>query len=82
MVEQRALTAELPAVTAALGRLDLPVAVVSGRWDLVVPHRAAVSLADAIPGAVLTVLPRAGHFVARDDPGALAEVVRAIASTG
>jgi len=82
MVEQRALTDELPAVAAALGALDLPVAVVSGRWDLVVPHRAAVTLSHAIPGAALTVLPRAGHFVARDDPEALAEVIRSIAPTG
>ncbi len=82
MVEQRALVHELPEVAGALGTLDLPVAVVSGRWDLVVPHRAAVTLADAIPGAVLTVLPRAGHFVARDDPEALVEVIRRMAGTG
>ena len=33
-----------------------------------------------IPGAELTILPRAGHFVARDDPDALAEVIRRTAS--
>jgi pimeloyl-ACP methyl ester carboxylesterase len=82
MVEQRALTAELPAVAAALGGLTLPVAVVSGQWDLVVPPRAAVTLADSIPGAALTMLPRAGHFVARDDPEALADVIRRMARSG
>ncbi len=76
MVEQRALTEELPDVVAALGDLSVPVAVVAGRWDLVVPPRAAVSLARAIPGARLVVLPRAGHFVARDDPDGLVEVIR------
>jgi pimeloyl-ACP methyl ester carboxylesterase len=76
MIEQRAIEAELPAVTGALGALDLPVAVVSGTWDLVVPPRAAVSLTRAIPGAELTLLPRTGHFVARDSPEALADVVR------
>jgi pimeloyl-ACP methyl ester carboxylesterase len=76
MIEQRAIEAELPAVAAALGALDLPVAVVSGTWDLVVPPRAAVSLVRAIPGAELTLLPRTGHFVARDSPEALADVVR------
>jgi pimeloyl-ACP methyl ester carboxylesterase len=76
MVEQRALNVELPEVVALLPTLDLPVAVVSGQWDLVVPPRAAVTLARAIPGAALTLLPRAGHFVARDAPEELAEVVR------
>ena len=76
MVEQRALTEELPAVGEALGELSLPVAVVSGQWDLVVPPRAAETLARRIPGAELTILPRAGHFVARDDPHALAGVIR------
>jgi len=82
VVEQRAIEDELPAVTAALGRLDLPVAVVSGTWDLVVPPRAAVSLVRAIPGAELTLLPRTGHFVARDSPEALAEVVRRAVRAG
>jgi pimeloyl-ACP methyl ester carboxylesterase len=76
MIEQRALVAELPLVTAALRRLELPVAVVHGQWDFVVPARAAVSLAGAIPGSELTLLPRVGHFVVRDDPLALAEVIR------
>jgi pimeloyl-ACP methyl ester carboxylesterase len=76
MIEQRAITDEMPTITALLGRLALPVAVVSGDWDLVVPTRAAVSLARAIPGAELTLVARAGHFVARDQPYALADVVR------
>ena len=76
MVEQRALTAELPTVAGHLGGLALPVSVVCGDWDVVVPPRAAESLARAVPGAELTYLPRAGHFAARDDPQGLAEVVR------
>jgi pimeloyl-ACP methyl ester carboxylesterase len=79
MIEQRALLDELPAVTAALSSLDLPVAVVCGQWDVVVPAAAAVSLARAVPGAALTVVPRAGHFVFRDDPDALAGVIRELA---
>jgi pimeloyl-ACP methyl ester carboxylesterase len=81
MVEQRALVDELPSVVDRLGRLDLPVAVVSGGWDLVVPPRAAATLAGSIPGAELILLPEAGHFVARDDPVALADVVRRVAGT-
>jgi pimeloyl-ACP methyl ester carboxylesterase len=80
--EQRALLEEMPEVTAALGRLDLPVSVVAGEWDAVVPPTAAVTLARAIPGAELTILRRAGHFVARDDPQRLAEVIRRAAEAG
>jgi pimeloyl-ACP methyl ester carboxylesterase len=35
-----------------------------------------VSLARAVPGAELHLLPRTGHFVARDSPQALVDVVR------
>jgi pimeloyl-ACP methyl ester carboxylesterase len=82
MTEQRALTRELPVVTAALGHLGLPVAVVTGTHDLVVPPESGRTLAASIPGAELTVVAGAGHFVARDDPDALAEVVRRIAPRG
>jgi len=76
MIEQQAIVEELPSVTAALGGLELPVEVVHGGWDLVVPLRAGKSLARAIPGAQLTIVPRAGHFVVRDDPDSLAEAIR------
>lgn len=75
-IEQRAIEEEMPRVATVLGRVAVPVAVVAGDWDVVVPLRAAVSLTRAIPGAELTILPRAGHFVARDDPDGLAAVVR------
>jgi pimeloyl-ACP methyl ester carboxylesterase len=81
MIEQRALMDELPSVTAALGDLAVPVAVVGGAWDLVVRPEAAETLAKAIPGAELIMFPRAGHFVARDAPEALAEVIRRYART-
>ncbi len=82
VTEQRALVDELPTVTDALGRLRVPVAVVTGAWDLVVPPRSAVTLAAAVPGATLTVLPGCGHFVSRDAPEALVEVVRRAADEG
>jgi len=75
-VEQRALHCEMPAVTAALGQLGLPVEVVSGQWDLVVPPRSATTLTEAVPDAVHTVINGAGHFVARDDPATVARIVR------
>jgi pimeloyl-ACP methyl ester carboxylesterase len=77
MTEQRALGDEMPAVTAALAELEVPVVVVCGAWDLVVRPSAAVSLARAISGSELISFPRSGHFVARDAPEELAEVIRA-----
>ena len=76
MIEQKALLDELPAVITALRRVAVPTAVVAGEWDIVVPPKAAVTLTRAIPGAGLTLLPRAGHFVARDAPEGLARVIR------
>ncbi len=80
LAEQRALLAELPDVTAALGRIRVPTVVVVGEWDLVVRPSAARTLAGSIVGAELVELARAGHFVARDAPEALAGVVARIAA--
>jgi pimeloyl-ACP methyl ester carboxylesterase len=75
MSEQRALLTELPAVTASLSEIRVPTSVVAGSWDMVVPPSAARSLAAAIPGAQLVVIPEVGHFVARDAASILAEVI-------
>ncbi len=75
VAEERALLAELPDVAAALGRVAVPTAVVTGAWDVVVRPASARTLAAAVPGAELIELPRAGHFVARDAPDVLAGVV-------
>ena len=75
VAEQRALLRELPDVTAALGRIRVPTAVVVGEWDLVVRPSAGRTLAAVVRGAELVELARAGHFVARDAPEALAAVI-------
>lgn len=75
LTEQLALVDELPEVGAALGRVRVPTAVVVGEWDVVVRPGAGRTLAAAIPGAELVEMPRAGHFVARDVPDRLADVV-------
>jgi pimeloyl-ACP methyl ester carboxylesterase len=82
LLEQRALLDEMPDVIAALGEIPPPVSVVAGEWDAVVPPMAAVSLARAIPGSELTLLPRTGHFVARDDPGGLSDIIRRTVERG
>ena len=76
MIEQRALNDELPRVIAATPRIGLPVTVVSGDWDVVVPVRASVTLARSLPRAELVLVPEAGHFVVRDDPTAIAAIIR------
>ena len=73
--EQRALIDELPVVHDALSRITVPTAVVVGTWDVVVRPGAGRTLADAIGGAELVEIPRAGHFVARDTPDQLAGIV-------
>ncbi len=75
VTEQRALMEELPVVADALGRIRVPTAVVVGRWDVVVRPSAGRTLAASVEDAELVELPRAGHFVARDAPDALASVV-------
>jgi pimeloyl-ACP methyl ester carboxylesterase len=75
LTEQRALIDELPGVHAALARIRVPTAVVVGSWDLVVRPDAGRTLARLVVGAELVEIPRAGHFVARDSPDALAEIV-------
>lgn len=77
VIEQRALLSELPGVAAVLGTLAVPVTVVTGEWDIVVPPAAASSMVRAIPGAELVRIPRVGHFVQRDAPRTVTAVIRA-----
>ena len=62
---------------AALG--DVPAAVLVGDRDRLTPPPCAESIADALPGTALTVLPGAGHMLMLERPdqvnAALAEVV-------
>ena len=44
-----------------LGAIDCPTAVIAGELDPYCPPRASKMIADAIPGAELTVVPGAGH---------------------
>ncbi|MDQ1360707.1 MAG: hypothetical protein QOJ44_1084 [Acidimicrobiaceae bacterium] len=76
IIEQRALIDELGDLVRATGEVVVPTSVVIGAWDLVVPPQSADSLAHAISGAELVRLPRVGHFIPRDAPEALADVIR------
>jgi pimeloyl-ACP methyl ester carboxylesterase len=52
--------------TAALRRLDLPAVVIHGKRDPLVPFRAGVATARAIPGAELLAFPGMGHDLPRE----------------
>jgi len=52
--------------SAALRRLDVPTVVIHGRSDPLVPFRAGVATARAIPGAELIAIPGMGHDLPRE----------------
>ena len=52
--------------TAALRRLELPTVVIHGKDDPLVPFRAGVATAKAIPGAELVAFPGMGHDLPRE----------------
>ena len=71
-----ALKAELAAMVPRYGGLSLPVEIVHGDADTVVPlaiHSA--KLVDHIPGAVLTVLPGIGHMPHHSAPQAVVDAI-------
>jgi pimeloyl-ACP methyl ester carboxylesterase len=52
--------------TSALRQLDVPTVVVHGKNDRLVPFRAGVATARAIPGAELVAIPGMGHDLPRE----------------
>lgn len=74
--EQRALFAEIGDVEASIPTLRLPVEVVAGTWDIVVPPVVAACTAASVRGAELWLVGGTGHFLTRDAPRVLAEAVR------
>lgn len=60
--------AERPDARPHLAELAVPVLVVTGADDTLIPPAESEALAQAIPGAQLSVIPRAGHLVAFEQP--------------
>lgn len=64
-----------------VGRVShLPCIIVQGRYDVVTPPRSAIELAEAWPGASLTIVPDAGH--AMTEPGIALALVNATRALG
>ncbi len=60
-----------------LGEVRVPVLVVTGDDDRVVPTEQSIRLAEEIPGAQLAVIPQCGHVPQEECPGPFLEAVEA-----
>ncbi len=75
VVEQQALIRETPEIERSLHRLSIPVAVVNGARDRVVPASSGRRLASLIPGAEHVVLGHVNHLVPVEAPDRVAAIV-------
>ncbi len=66
-----------PDSTADLATIDVPTAVVVGEHDEITPRPFAERMADAVPGASLSVIPDAGHLSNLEAPEAFERAMRA-----
>ncbi len=68
--------------TSILGRISVPVAVITGAHDLITPPESARAMAAAISGARFTEIPGAGHMAPMEAPGAVANALRTLFTEG
>lgn len=73
IIEQRAMVAELPTVTAGLATIDVPTVVVIGGGDRVVRPVAQEALATRLLHAEVVRVPAAGHLLPWEAPAAIAD---------
>ncbi len=81
VAEERAMLRELPRVTSQLGVTDVPVVVVFGDADRVVPPGSQEALAASLPHADVVRVPGCGHLLPREAPDALAGAISAAANS-
>lgn len=62
-------------VATSLSDLGVPVVLITGDADTIVPTAVMVALVDAIPNSVLEVIPRSGHLPHEEQPSAFVDVV-------
>ena len=68
--------AERPDSTPLLGQIEVPTLVVTGADDLVIDPAESQTMAQAIPGSQLHVIPDAGHLVAYEQAEAFNAILR------
>ncbi len=76
--EQRALVEEMPALDQALPAIRVPVTLVAGGRDRIIPPRVVRDLAGRLGQATITWAPEAGHLLPWRQPAVVAEAVRAL----
>ena len=64
-----------PDRTGDLAGIGVRTIVIGGEDDVVTPHAAVATLADAIPGATLEMIPGSGHLSALERPVEFAEIL-------
>jgi 3-oxoadipate enol-lactonase len=69
--------AERPDSTSLLAKISVPTLVITGADDVLIPSSESEKLAQAIQGAQLAVIPRAGHLVAFEQPDEFNRVLQA-----
>jgi pimeloyl-ACP methyl ester carboxylesterase len=62
-------------LSARLDELDLPILLVTGDDDRIVPTARTVALADRLPGSTLLVIPACGHVAHEECPAPFLEAV-------
>ncbi len=68
--------AERPSSVDELPRIAAPTLIVVGREDVITPVADAETMAAAIPGAQLTIIPDAGHLTPLEQPEAVNAAIR------
>ena len=61
--------------TPLLRKIEVPTLVIAGRDDQLIPPAASRQLADAIPGALFTLIPDAGHLCPLEQPVTTTKVI-------
>lgn len=68
-------TGEISDLPERLDEFDLPILVITGDDDRIVPTQSTIKIADQLPGAELVVLPECGHLPQEECPQAFMEAV-------
>ncbi|WP_230785317.1 alpha/beta fold hydrolase [Aurantimonas coralicida] len=75
-VRQQQAIIDRPDQSDRLSTIEVPVTIVAGEADAIIPPERAREMAAAIPGARLEMLPATGHMVTMERPGRTSEILR------
>lgn len=75
-VRQQQAIIDRPDQSDRLSTIDVPVTIVAGEADAIIPPERAREMAAVIPGARLEMLPATGHMVTMERPDRTSEILR------